>query len=74
MDLIDRNQWTAQPRSGDRRCPECGANNMDHWPWCSQYKRPVSGRTTTTLRDFAERRMPRARFVHERSPFLSQPA
>jgi hypothetical protein len=22
------------------RCSECGANHMDHWPWCSQYQRP----------------------------------
>ena len=23
----------------NNRCPECRANNMDHWPWCSQFGR-----------------------------------
>jgi hypothetical protein len=21
------------------RCSECQANNMDHWPWCSLFRR-----------------------------------
>jgi hypothetical protein len=27
--------WSCTMRNN--RCEECGANNMDHWPWCSQY-------------------------------------
>jgi hypothetical protein len=32
-----RSSVVRQPRL--TRCFECGANNMDHWPWCSKFSR-----------------------------------
>jgi hypothetical protein len=43
----------------DGRCSECGANHMDHWPWCSDYARPYPGECAiwTTLEDGTRRKI-----------------